>query len=112
MVERFIRYLRSSFWVPFACRLAQEGLVADRDAANGAVHRWLREVANARVHATTGEIPAERRAIERAHLQPLAAPYPGKIVRLADHRPPPPARPAAGLQHPLAVYDALAGRAP
>jgi transposase len=112
MVERFIRYLRASFWVPFASRLAQEGLVADQDAANAAVRRWLREVANARVHATTGEIPAERLARERTRLQPLAAPYAGKVVRLADHRLVAPARPTAGLQRPLAVYDALAGASP
>lgn len=111
-VERFIRYLRSSFWVPFASRLTQEGLVADQDAANTAVGRWLREVANARVHATTGKIPAERLAIEQAHLQPLAASYAGKIVRLAGHRPATPARPAVGLQHPLSVYDAFVGAAP
>jgi transposase len=111
-VERFIRYLRSSFWVPFASRLAQDGVAADREAANAAVGRWLREVANARVHATTGEVPAERLAVERARLQPLAAPYAGKIVRLAERRPAVPARPAAGLQHPLSVYDAFAGAAP
>jgi transposase len=32
----------------------------DKPAANAAVARWLREVANARVHATIGEVPAER----------------------------------------------------
>jgi hypothetical protein len=64
------------------------------------------------VHATTGEVPAARLAVERARLQPLAAPYAGKIVRLAERRPAVPARPAAGLQHPLSVYDAFAGAAP
>ena len=65
-VERFIRYLRHSFYVPLASRLAQEGLIVDRETANLAVGRWLREVANLRVHGTTGEVPAERLAIERA----------------------------------------------
>ena len=46
-VERFIRYLRESFWVPLSSRLAQEGLITDRETANLAVKRWLREVANA-----------------------------------------------------------------
>jgi hypothetical protein len=64
-VERFIRYLRHSFYVPLASRLAREGLIVDRETANLAVGRWLREVANVRVHGTTGEIPAERLAIER-----------------------------------------------
>jgi hypothetical protein len=45
------------------------------------VKRWLREVANARVHGTTGEIPAERLAIERMQLQPLPVPYGGRSVR-------------------------------
>lgn len=111
-VERFIRYLRSSFWVPFASCLAQDGLVADRDAANVAARRWLREVANARVHGTTGEMPADRLEIERTHLRPVAAPYAGKLVRLADrHGPAAPVRPSVGIQHPLAVYDAYAGGA-
>jgi transposase len=47
-VERFIRYLRASFWVPLTSQYAQDGLVVDREAANIAVRRWLREVANAR----------------------------------------------------------------
>ena len=58
-VERFIRYLRESFWVPLSSRLAQEGLIVDRETANLAVKRWLSEVANARVHGTTGALPAE-----------------------------------------------------
>jgi transposase len=33
-VERFIRYLRQSFYVPLASRLAQEGLIVDRETAN------------------------------------------------------------------------------
>jgi hypothetical protein len=73
-VERFIRDLRESFYVPLASRLAQEGLVVDRETANLAVRRWLREVANARVHGTTGEIPAERLALERTQLQPVPTP--------------------------------------
>src|SRR5437764_6640206 len=43
-VERCIRYLRQSFWVPLSSRLGQEGLMVDRETANLAVKRWLREV--------------------------------------------------------------------
>jgi len=117
-VERFIRYLRESFWVPLASRMAAEGVVVDRAAANLAVQRWLREVANARVHATTGAVPAERLESERPALQPIPPPYGGLVLRRAEAAaaaPPPvpvpvpvPAeRPVIGLQHPLALYDAL-----
>jgi hypothetical protein len=59
-VERFIGYLQESFWAPLSSRLAQEGLVVDRETGNLAVKRWRREVATARIHGTTGAIPAER----------------------------------------------------
>ena len=104
-VERFIRYLRHSFYVPLASRLAQEGLIVDRQTANLAVGRWLREVANLRVHGTTGEIPAERLAEER--LQPVPTPYAGRSVRSIQVKPVP--APIVGLQHPLSFYDAFTG---
>jgi transposase len=106
-VERFIRYLRGSFYVPLASRLAQEGLTVDRESANIAVARWLREVANQRVHATTGELPAERLLVERAHLQPVPTPYGGQSVRALETTATP--RPIVGLQHPLSLYDAFSG---
>jgi hypothetical protein len=92
--------------VPLASRLAQEGLTVDRETANLAIGRWLREVANLRVHGTTGEIPAERLAIERVQLQPVPTPYGGRSVR--SFQKPMPA-PIIGLQHPLSFYDAFAG---
>jgi transposase len=109
-VERFIRYLRQSFYVPLASRLAQEGLIVDRETANLAARRWLREVANARVHGTTGEVPAERLVIERLQLQPVAMPYGGRSVRSIQQNPVL-LVPVVGLQHPLSFYDAFAGGA-
>src|SRR6201993_4214064 len=105
-VERFIRYLRHSFYVPLASRLVQEGLIVDRETANLAVGRWLREVANVRVHGPTGEIPAERLAIERVQLPPVPTPYAGRSVRSLQKPVP---TPIIGLQHPLSFYDAFAG---
>jgi len=106
-VERFIRYLRASFWVPLASQYGQDSLVVDCETANIAVRRWLREVANARVHATTAAVPSERLESERALLQPVPAPYAGhhprSLGRLTSRRP------ILGLQHPLALYDAFAG---
>ncbi|WP_236555133.1 hypothetical protein [Novosphingobium sp. 9U] len=81
----------------------------DHDAANVAAKRWLREVANARVHATTGEIPAMRLEQERCALRPVPAPYAGRIVRRQDRRAPIASRPLVGMQHPLATYDMLVG---
>jgi hypothetical protein len=106
MAERFIRYLRHSFCVPLASRPARGGLVVDRESANMAVKRWLREVANARVHGTRGEIPGERLAIERFQLQPIPAPYGGRSVRSVQTLK---QVPIVGLQHPLSLYDAFAG---
>lgn len=104
-VERFIGYLKGSFWVPFAASMRQAGLKPDKHAANAAVGRWLREVANARLHATTGEVPAERLLTETARLQALPAPYGGRSARSQGSLP---ARKAImGYQHPLAVYDEL-----
>ena len=105
-VERFIRYLRGSFWVPLASRMAAEGVVVDAAAANSAAARWLREVANARTHATTGAVPAERLVEERPALRDIPAPY-GGIVPAALDRPLRTVRPIRGIQHRLAIYDTL-----
>ena len=105
-MERFIRYLRGSFWVPLASRMAAEGVVVDAAAANLAAGRWLREVDNARRHATTGAVPAERLAEERPSLRGIPAPF-GGIVPASLDRPSRMVRPILGLQHPLAIYDTL-----
>ena len=104
-VERFIGYLKRSFWVPFIASMRQAGLEPDKHSANAAVARWLREVANARVHGTTKEVPAERLLAEREKLQALAAPYPGRTVRsltAVSSR-----KAVRGYQHPLSVYQEL-----
>jgi hypothetical protein len=105
--------------VPLASRLGQSGLQLDVVTANAEVARWLREVANERVHGTTQEKPAVRLTLEMPHLQPLAPPWRGDV---AAARPQPEApeapvpRPAivveriaeaAPAQHPLAVYEQL-----
>jgi transposase len=70
-VERFNGYLKSSFLVPLAATLKQSGLKLDITAANAHIGPWLQNVANARVHATTGEVPNVRMQLERTKLQPL-----------------------------------------
>ncbi len=100
-VERFNSYLKGSFVVPLAATVEATGLKLDAEIANVHVRRWLDEVANARVHATTKAVPAVRLAEERAVM--LAAP--------ALKAPPPIAQrvalPVESLQHPLSVYDEL-----
>ncbi|AJZ43806.1 transposase [Xanthomonas citri pv. citri] len=100
-VERFNAYLKGSFVVPLAATLEASGLRLDAHLANVHVRRWLDEVANARVHATTQAVPAVRLAEERAVM--LAAP--------ALKAPPPIHQrvvlPLQSLQHPLCGYDAV-----
>ena len=118
-VERFIGYLKRSFWVPFVATQKQAGVVPDKHSANAAVARWLREVANARVHATTGEVPSERLIIERLKLQGLPTAYRGRSARTAfaalerkTSLAVPARKQVIGYQHPLSVYDELAYDAP
>jgi len=105
-VERFIGYLKRSFWVPFVASMRQAGLRPDKHAANAAVARWLREVANARVHATTKEVPTARLIVEGTKLQPLPKLYAGRSIR-SLYAMASPRKPIVGYQHPLSVYDAL-----
>jgi transposase len=116
-VERFNGYLRRSFYVPLVTQLKQAGLTLDGVTANAEVRRWLREVANQRIHGTTQARPAERLKEER--LQKTATPWRGDVnaarpqremvVRFME-------RPVvvieriaqvSPVQHPLAVYERL-----
>lgn len=89
-VERPVGYLRDS--VVYGREFLGDG---DLDAQ---VQRWLADVVNARVHATTHEVPHARFARdERAALQPLALrPY-RPLVLPAERRP---AGPSPSAIHP------------
>ena len=116
-VERFNGYLRRSFYVPLVAQLKQAGLTLDAVTANVQVRRWLREVANERVHGTTQARPVERLKEER--LQKISAPWRGDISAARPQSAGasmPAERPvtvieqivqAAPPQHPLAVYERL-----
>jgi hypothetical protein len=103
-VERFNRYLRESFYNPLVTRL-QSHVPLDAVTANVEVLKWLRDVANVRVHKGTGERPVERLVAEQALLLPyepaLASLDAAAGVRL--HTP----LPVESLQHPLSVYSEL-----
>lgn len=100
-VERFNGYLKGSFVVPLAASVEAAGLKLDAVLANVHVRRWLDEVANVRVHGTTGEVPTHRLAEERAVMLPAPA---LKVAPAVAQRV---ALPVESLQHPLAVYDEL-----
>lgn len=100
-VERFNRYLRESFFNPLASRLKPLGLLVDVELANYEVKRWLRDVANQRVHATTDEIPNVRLNEEKQWLQTLAPIYLGTTTLCITPKETP------SLQHPLSIYDGL-----
>ncbi len=126
-VERFNGYLRRSFYVPLASRLAQSKQQLDVVTANIEVSRWLREVANQRLHGTTQEQPSARLKEEALHLQKIPAPWRANIGAARPAAPSPATvtktsdtvRPAivtarldepVPVQHPLTVYDQLLGR--
>jgi transposase len=105
-VERPIRYLRQSF-------LYGRAFAGDADL-NAQALAWLDQVANPRVHGTTGDVPRERfEREEQAVLGPLAArPY-RSLVLLPEPAPLPPPGPRLPRiqveRRPLTAYAALAG---
>ena len=105
-VERFNRYLKSSFVVPLQATLKETGLLLDVNTSNGYIGRWLTAVANARIHGTTGEIPNQRLLLEQNSLLPLPM-YIGNVAHSGVHQALP--MPIESLQHPLSMYDQLLG---
>ncbi len=107
-VERFIGYLRHSFYVPLVAQLKQAGLSLDVETANLEVLKWLRDVANARMHQGTQAVPLERWQEEKDKLQPLprSAPVTSRVIPFAAH-PKPHCFEPLELQHPLSVYEAM-----
>jgi hypothetical protein len=105
-VERPVRYLRDNF--VYGRTFGNDG---DLDSQR---RRWLDDVANARVHATTRQRPRDRfDAEERLLLQPLA-PRPYTSVLVPDARrgiaPSVVPRPLVTVEkRPLAVYARLTG---
>lgn len=106
-VERFNGYLRYSFYNPLVTRLKMAGLLLDKDTANQEVLKWLREIANQRVHGTTKAIPTDCLEKEKVYLQLLPPPYQGTIIRTVPQESPNPLWSQEVLQHPLSVYQQL-----
>ncbi len=124
-VERFNGYLRHSFYIPLVARLKQAGLELDVATANAQVQPWLADIANPRLHGTTGAMPAQRLLEERSALQPLPPawrgdiaaarpqPQPDDVPQAPSSSPPRLANVMAHIeadqpaQHPLAIYAQL-----
>lgn len=104
-VERFHRYLRSSFFNPLQAGRSE---LVDVGLANHEVAIWLNEVANCRVHATLKERPDVRFALERPTLRALPLPYAGRPLSQRDATSPTMPIPVESFQHPLALYDRVA----
>ena len=118
-VERFIRYLRESFYNPLASKLKVAGLSLDLDTANAEVLGWLRDVANKRVHGTTGQVPEAKLKEETPYLQTLPTLYSGdvKAAKVSAEKAVPEhiskikiehqTLSVLPLQHPLSVYQQI-----
>ena len=111
-VERFIHYLRHSFYNPLVGELNALGTTPDVGTANQRVLNWLNTIANCRTHGTTKAIPFELLEQERKCLQPITFSYTGvSPTTAADSIEPPSfhhqAEPEIILQHELSVYEQL-----
>ena len=76
-VERGVGYLKRSF--------LEGRSFTDLDDLNRQLEGWLDQVANARIHGTTGEAPMERHRLELTRLRPAAA-VPAYDVRPVEIR--------------------------
>ena len=101
--------------MPLVAQLKQAGLILDAVTANIEVRRWLKDIANERIHGTTQMRPATR--LQTECLQTIPSPWRGDIrAARPQHEPATIARPVTVIeqiaqvtppQHPLAVYERL-----
>ncbi|AVP96793.1 IS21 family transposase [Ahniella affigens] len=104
-VERGIRYVRESFFVPLRAEFRQRGEPLTLDIVNARFATWQREIANRRVHGTTKARPDVRLIEEQARLLPLPGLKPAPSPREALAKKVPIARPRTPIQRPLSAYD-------
>lgn len=100
-VERCIDYVATSFFHPFVTRVALEGRVPELDELNAEARLWCAQVANVRIHGTTGVTPNARLVEEQAAMQPYVAPQSAPTDRLTARWPRYP------LQRSPREYDAV-----
>lgn len=98
-VERAVDYSATSFFHPLVTRLALEDRIPDLAELNAEADLWCGQVANVRVHGTTGERPVDRLPLDQAAMQP-ALPSSARFERPAHW-------PRYPLQRSPRDYDAL-----
>ena len=107
-VERFIHYLKHSFYYPLQGELNALGQQIEESVANPRVLSWLNTIVNCRIHGTTKEVPLVRLERERDYLQQSGRRYAYKPIRQEERvekvqsllfQPVP--------QHDLSLYDNL-----
>lgn len=102
-VERFNRYLKESFITPLAATMVEAGLRFDVTVANAHIGPWLTQIADQRIHGTTGQKPSVLLDQERHEFMPLplqSAAYAQPTTLLSPV-------PFESFQHPLSTYDRL-----
>ena len=93
--------------MPLDSRLRPLGLKVDATTANLEARKWLRDIANMRVHGTTGWIPAELLGEEQGALlrwRPcgkVTCPVRRPLLKSAE------GMRRVTIQHPLSVYEGL-----
>jgi len=109
-VERFIHYLKHSFYYPLLGQLKAVGMPVDKETANVFVLTWLNEIANRRIHATTGEVPFERLKTEQISLQKQVVSYFAPIISVSEekHCIAFDSLETSDFQHELSIYEQLA----
>ena len=98
-VERSVDYVATSFFHPFVTRCELNGRVPDLDELNAALRLWRADVANVRVHGTTGKVPAQQLLKDQAAMSPYRAPVPSAASKGDWPRYP--------LQRSPKTYDAI-----
>lgn len=102
-VERFNRYLRYSFHNPLVGLLKQSGLELDVATANMEVRKWIRDVANVRIHDTLKQQPMVLLAQEPLQVLPRHEKLPDTVDITSKHND----WPVEQLQRSPADYEQL-----
>lgn len=110
-VERMVRYIRDNFYHPLSTKLSSVGLVLDYQTANLKVVDWLDNIANQRIHDTTGKKPADQLKKEQPYLQTIDSQTTAALpAKTRAYKPVVDKQYAhTSLHHDLSIYDQIGG---